>query len=455
MGDGNGSKLGFWGAVSISVGGMIGGGVFAVLGVVTTIAGAASWLAFALACTVSTCAAYSYLKLNRIGEQRGGSVSQLEEYLDSTEIAGIVGWTLLFGYVGAMAMYAYAFGSFAVALTPSPVLDAVPLGEGLLRPVYSVCAVGIFVALNVLGARATGTSEEALVAVKVAVLLAFGGLGLWYGFTNDSLELGLSVVSQVSPVVMATAISFVSFQGWQLLMYDQGSIENPAENLPKAIYVSIAVTVLIDGLIAIIVTSLASPDVIQAHPERALALAVEPVIGSIGFVIVSIAAIFSTGSAINGTLFSAAHFAKGMIGDGLLPDKTGRASADGAPQRTVVVLGGLAALFTAYGSLDGITSFGSLAFMTVFGVMSYLAFRERAHDEITPVLPAVGVVGTAVFSALLVWHLWSAKRGTFFVVVGVAAAVLAVELLYFEREHVADGIETVEQEIASEFERTG
>ncbi|MFB6184058.1 MAG: APC family permease [Haloarculaceae archaeon] len=452
MSEANERKLGFWGAVSISVGGMIGGGVFAVLGVVATTAGAASWLAFTLACLVSMCAAYSYLALNRIGDQQGGSVSQLEEYLHTSEVAGMVGWTLLFGYVGAMAMYAYAFGSFAIALTPATVRDAIPLGEHLLRSAYSVVAVGIFVGLNVLGARATGASEEVLVAAKVAVLLAFGALGLGYGFLHHSLEFGVSTITTVSPVVMATAISFVSFQGWQLLIYDQDSIANPSENVPKAIYYSILITILVDGLIAIIVTSLASPAAIQAHPERALANAVAPIVGQIGFVIVSVAAIFSTGSAINGTLFSSAHFAKGMIGDGLLPDKTGRAEADGAPPRTVVVLGVLAAAFTAYGSLDGITSFGSLAFMVVFGTMSYLAFRQRDHDDVTGIWPAVGVIGCGAFFVLLVWHLWSVERGTFYTVVAVTVAILAIELLYFERDTIAEGIEEVGTEVARGFD---
>ncbi|MFB6112631.1 MAG: APC family permease [Halodesulfurarchaeum sp.] len=444
--------LGFWGAVSIAVGGMIGGGVFAVLGVVATIAGAASWLAFTLACLVSMAAAYSYIALNRIGENRGGSVSQLEEYLERKEIAGMVGWTLLFGYVGAMAMYAYAFGSFALALTPPVLIQNLPVGEGLLRPLYSVIAVGIFVALNIIGARATGTSEEILVLIKVMVLLAFGGIGIWFGYVNDSLELGIEAIMQVSPVVMATAVSFVSFQGWQLLIYDQESIENPMENVPKAIYYSIVITILIDGLIAIIVTSLASPEIIRAHPERALANAVQPIIGQIGFVIVSIAAIFSTGSAINGTLFSSAHFAKGMIGDGLLPDQTGRVKADGAPQRTVLVLGALAAIFTAYGSLDGITSFGSLAFMLIFGVMNFLAFRERDHDEVNPLWPALGVIGCFSFAVLLLYHLFSADRGTFYAVAGIAAGIFLVELLYFERKTVAEGIVEFEEELEEDYE---
>ncbi|MFC7098211.1 APC family permease [Halobaculum marinum] len=437
-------RLGLFGAVSISVGGMIGGGVFAVLGVVATIAGAASWAAFTLASLVSLCVAYSYLKLNAMGDNRGGSVSQLEEYLDDASVAGMVGWTLLVGYVGAMAMYAYAFGSFSVALTPPSLVDAVPLGEGLLRPVFSVLAVVLFVVLNVLGARATGLSEEVLVVAKVAVLLAFGGLGLWYGVQQGSMEYGFEQIRSVTPVVMATAVSFVSFQGWQLLMYDQDSIRDVETTLPRAIYASILITILVDGLIAVVVTSLAAPDVIQQHPERALALAVEPVVGGIGFTVVAVAALFSTGSAINGTLFSAANFAKGMVGDGLLPDETGRASADGAPQRTVLLLGVVAAVFTAYGSLDAITSFGSLAFMSVFGAMCALAVSERDHESVHPLPPAVGAVGCAAFAVLLGVHLWNAERGTFWAVLLLAVAVHAVELLYFERESIVDGVEHAE-----------
>ncbi|MFB6147049.1 MAG: amino acid transporter, partial [Halobacteriaceae archaeon] len=161
---------------------------------------------------------------------------------------------------------------------------------------------------------------------------------------------------------------------------------------------------------------------------------------------------FSTGSAINGTLFSAAHFAKGMIGDGLLPDRTGRAAADGAPQRTVLILGGLAAALTAYGSLDAITSFGSLAFMVVFGAMSYLAFRERDHESVTPIWPVAGVLGCASFFVLLAYHLWSAQRGTFYVVLAITVAILVLELLYFERETIADGLEEVEEDVKADFE---
>ncbi|GGM68215.1 amino acid transporter [Halarchaeum rubridurum] len=439
MGD---DRLGLFGAVSIAVGGMIGGGVFSVLGVVVQISHAASWLAFTLASLGSLCAAYSYLKLNAKGENRGGSVAQLQEFVDNTTLSGMVGWTLLFGYVGAIAMYAYAFGSFAIGLVGRTAVAGLPL-----HPILAVVAVGIFVGFNLLGARATGTSEEALVVTKVSILVAFIGLGLWYGWKNASLEYGLSTVRQGTPVIMATAISFVSFQGWQLLMYDQDQIADPLKNLPIGVYSSILICIVIDALIAVVVTSLVSPDLIASEPDRALAYAVEQTfVGHAGFVVVSVAALFSTGSAINGTLFSSANLAKGMISDSLLPEEAGDGDADGVPERTVLLIGVLSAAFAAYGSLNGITSFGSIAFMVVFGAMCYLAVRERDDDDINPIPPALGALGMACFVPLLVYHLWSAERHVFWVVCVVAAAVLALELLYFtERDTISEGIEEFER----------
>lgn len=448
-------KLGLTGAIAIGLGGMIGGGVFAVLGVVVTIAGPASWIAFTAASLISMTAAYSYIKLNQLQDDvsdKGGSVTHLEQYLDSdrlildrSTIAGMVGWTLLFGYVGAMAMYAFAFGTFAIQLIPSGVQQAVPLP---LRPLLSVAAIGLFVLFNAVGARATGTSEELLVGLKLLILVGVSGWGLYFGWRSPSYQLAFGFDRLTSAgLVTATAISFVSFQGWQLLVYDYESIKEPDSNIPTAIYVSIVAAIIVDSMVAILVVNLAPTEIIRTHPEIAVARAVEPFLGEIGFVFVALAALFSTGSAINGTLFSAGHFAKGMLRDDLLPDRLGRASAEGAPIRTVVVLGTAAAAFSALGSLEGITSFGSLAFLVVFGSMSYLAFRKRGTDAINPVVPALGIAGTGLFFPLLLWHLWTAQRGVFWTVLGLTLAVAAIELLYFERETIADGITESESNV--------
>ena len=441
MGSDDDGELGLAGAVSIGLGGMIGGGVFSVLGLVATIAGAAAWAAFTGASLVSMAAGYSYIKLNELSETQGGSVSMIEDFVGNATLAGMVGWTLLLGYIGAIAVYAFAFGSFAVKLLPLQAVLGVPL-----RPFVSVLAIAGFVGLNVLGAQATGTSEEILVGLKLIILVGISGWGLYYGYTVGSLEFGFSRIPSVT-FVTAIAISFVSFQGWQLVMYDQDNIKNAAANVPKAVYISIIGAIIVDSMIAILVTSLVPTQVIAQNPEIAVAKAVRPFLGRIGFVAVAIAALFSTGSAINGTLFSAANFARGMLSDDLLPDRFGDAQANGAPTRTVVLLGAGAAAFTAYGSLEGITSFGSLAFMVVFGAMCYLAFRHRDSAEVSAVVPAVGVLGTVTFSPLLLWHLYTDQRGVFTAVALLAIAVVALEVGYFERESIEEGFNSIEKRL--------
>ena len=432
------SRLGLTGAVSIALGGMIGGGIFAVLGVVAGLTGPAAWLAFVAAGVVAACAGYAYVSLDRQTDDGGGAVTFLQHYVGNSTLAGLVGWALLVGYVGSMAMYAYAFGSFSQSLLGVQSVAGLPL-----RPVVSVAAVVGFVALNLAGARASGTTEVALVGGKVAILLALGIGGLAYAFTSSdaSVSLGLSGLSGISPLV-AASLSFVAFQGWQLLFYDEDVIEDPGRTVPRAIFLSIAGAVVIYVLVALVTTNLAA-QAVEQHPETALAFAAKPLLGQAGVLLVEVAALFSTGSAINATLFSSARFAEGMLSDGLLPDEVGREGSDGPSRRLLLVLGGLTAAFTAAGSLDGITSFASLAFIAVFGTVCALAVRERER-LLTGLVGGVGLLGTLAFFPLLCYHLVTDRPEVAWTVLVVAIVVVGAELLYFEREWLVDEARTVE-----------
>jgi amino acid transporter len=434
-------SLGLKGSISMALGGMIGGGIYAVLGMVANITMSAIWFAFLAAGIVAMCAGYSYNRLNSLTDNQGGSVTFVQCYLGNSTVAGITGWTLLFGYIGSMAMYAFAFGEFTAAfdVIPRRVL-AVPT-----RPLISVLAVAGFVGLNLLGSRTTGAAENVLVALKIALLVVFGILGLAYafGFSDVRFEYGFGHLGGFDPL-MAAAISFVAFQGWQLLYYDQESIENPVDTIRTAVYISIPVAVAIYILVGMVTVNLV-PQALTSHPHVALkdaaALMMQPYgLAQLGAVVLALSALFSTGSAINATLFSSAHFAKGMLGDDLLPDQIGSSDTDGIPERTVLVLGAITTAFTWFGGLGAITSFASLSFILVFGSMSYLAFRQRDHDEVNAVIPAIGTVGALAFFPLMMYNLYTREPNTFYMVLGIAVLVLAVELLYFERDIIEEEV---------------
>ncbi|WP_318567009.1 APC family permease [Salinigranum marinum] len=428
-------KIGLFESVSIAVGGMVGGGIFAVLGVVAGAAGPTSWLAFVLAGVVAACAGYSFVRLNDLIDGTGGPITYIEQFTGNTTLAGMAGWTFVIGYVGTMGLYAYAFGGYVTELIGVSTVYGVPL-----RPVWSLLAVASFVALNVLGAHASGRTEDVLVGLKVLILLVFGLGGTYYAFSNGELSSGLSSLGG-GPII-AAAIAFVAFEGWELLMFDQDSIAEPKRTVRKAIYLSIAIATGLYVLVAIPTTNLLTPAAIQQHSETALAIAAEPFLGRIGFVLISVAALFSTGSALNATLFSASRLSKQMIAENLLPQQLERDDGD-EPVRALLLLGVLTGGLVTVGSLNAISSFASLSFITIFGAISALALRERSGWR-TAVVPAIGSVGAVGTTVALLWHLYDTEPGVFVTVLVLVVAVAGVELLYFERQPLEEWVEAAE-----------
>jgi amino acid transporter len=436
-------KIGLPEAVSIAVGGMVGGGIFAVLGVVAAGAGTAAWIAFTLAGVVALCAGYSFVRLNDSCSELRSPIGQIEEISDSSQLAGLVGWLLTFGYVGTMAMYAFAFGSYLAELVGVEQVLAVPA-----RPLFSVGGVVLFGGLNLLGAHASGRAEDALVTTKVTILLVFAGGGLYYGATHDTLVSGVDAISV--DALTAAAISFVAFEGWELLMFDQDSIRNPAETVRKAIYISLVGTTVLYALVAVVTTNLVSLSAIKQHPETALAIAAKPLLGQVGFTLIAVAAVLSTASALNATLFSASRLSAQISSTTATePSADATTATDGGkqlsgyseptphhrssgaaadatpPTRTIVVIGVLTAIFTLYGSLDSITSFASGAFMTIFGVVSALAFTER-DSLVNTVVPATGVAGAVAALLALLWNLHRTSPHVLVTVAVIWTVVLSV-----------------------------
>lgn len=438
-GPGMSEQIGFAESMSIAVGGMVGGGIFAVLGVVAATAGTLAWLSFLASGVIALCAGYSVVRLNSLVDVRGGPITYVEQFTGNATLAGMTGWTFVVGYVGTMALYAYAFGGYVVELAG---VETVPVVGLPLRPIVTLAAVAVFVTLNVAGARASGRTEDVLVGLKVAILLVFGVGGLYHGYITGALTSGLSNLG-VGPLV-AGAIAFVAFEGWELLAFDQESIRDPEETIRKAIYASILSATTLYVLVAVVTTNLVSASVIREHAETALAVAARPFLGSAGFLLISAAAVFSTGSALNATLFSSARLARKLVSDDFLPCEL--TSEGEQPTRPLLVLGGLTAALGVLGSLDSISSFASLAFVTLFGSLSLLAFRQRDALR-TAVLPAVGVLGATATVGALTYHLASEEPGVFATVLVLVVAVVAVEVLYFERELVVEGVEALEESV--------
>ncbi|KYH24866.1 putative fructoselysine transporter [Halalkalicoccus paucihalophilus] len=446
MSEDEGGGFGVGTAVALGVGGIVGGGIYAAIGIVVAAAGVLTWFAYSLATIVVLCCAYSYVKLNDITENKGGSVTYIEELTGRSTTAGVVGWTLVVGYIGTMAMYAYAFGAYGQMMLGVAYVWGLPI-----RQFLSVSIIAVFVGINLLGAGSTAAVERYLVFVQAGIIAAFGLIGLWFGFSNQMLQVGLSslvrsITSYDFNPILAASVGFVSFEGWQLLFYDQEQFDDPKETLAKGIFISIPIAAFIYILVGFVITSLLPEEVVAAQPEAALIYG-GLVISKWLALAVGIAGLISTASAINSTLFSEAIFAKNLISDEILPERMGDPDADAAPTRTILVIGFFTAAFTILGSLEAVVEFASLAFIVVFGVMSALALAHRDEGDINVIPPLVGTIGSAAFFIMLTWYLYAQLPSVFWLVVIIAAIVFTVEAVYFERESLEEGIQEIEEQL--------
>lgn len=413
--DRTGGKLSLLDACGMAIGGMVGGGIFAVLGEGVRQAGNAAWVAFALAGALAFVTGLSYVRLTLSFDEPGGSFSFLEEIVGA-RAAGTVSWFLILGYVFTLSLYAYTFGAYAGQL----------LGLGHAKGLLGAGILVALAGLNLLGVRESGVAEDVLVYGKVAILVAVCGVGFVRVRGAEALP-----VFEVPPggVLAAAALLFVAYEGFQLLTYDYDEIEDHRRNLRRAVWISVPAVTLLYVLVAFVTTGSLEDRLIAEHGETVLALVAEPVVGRIGRLAVMVAAVFSTASAINATLFATSRLAVRVARDGQLPAVLTRHKRGGVPVVFLLAAAAAAALIQLFGRLHEITSFSSFVFLLVFATVNAAAVVHREFRGGWLVLPVAGGLGCLAAAVLLAASQYRESPALTWALVGTAAALLAVRAL--------------------------
>lgn len=409
--------------ISIGVGGMIGGGIFSVLGLAVDVSGHAAPLAFAVGSVIAVVAGYSYTRLALTYRSDGASFTYLERaFPNRPAVAGIAGWTVVVGYIGTLALYAFTFGAYSAHLLGLADVAAA-------RALLSVGVLGLFVAINLVGARTMGRTEDVVVYLKLVLLAILAVAGF---FTIDTGRFVPLFDQGRSSVLLGGALIFVAYEGFQLITNAVNETRNPDRNIPRGIYGSIVITSTIYIAIAVISVGNLDADSIRAAQEYALAVVAQPILGRAGGVLVDVAAMLATASAINATLFGAARLASEIATDRLAPAIFSFRSRTDVPVAGVLSIAALAALLTLFGGLEVIAAFSSMTFLLVsIGVcIANLRLRERTGSRLLPVLAGLALMGATV--ALLIDYLWRSDRSAL-LFTAAAYVVTAVAHVVFER----------------------
>ncbi len=144
-------KLGLKELIAIGVGGMVGGGIFSVLGLSVELSGHAAPIAFSLGAVIALLTGLSYSRLGLCFRDDEGSFTYLEHAFKGKNIAGIGGWLLLTGYIGTLALYAFTFGVYGTAMLG---------GEAVVHHVLESFILLLFLGVNLYGVQAAGETED-------------------------------------------------------------------------------------------------------------------------------------------------------------------------------------------------------------------------------------------------------------------------------------------------------
>ncbi|ALL00304.1 amino acid:proton symporter, ABT family [Pyrodictium delaneyi] len=409
-------KIGFIEAFSIGVGGMIGGGIFAVLGLSLQLAGTAAPVAFLLAGLVALATSYSYAKLSIRYPSEGGTIEYIVRAFGRGILAGGLNIMLLTSYIVMIALYAYAFGSYAASL----------FGEAvLLRHVFIALAIAIFTFLNALGAVVTGRVEDALVFFKLAILVVVAGAGL--GF----VEWGRFSPSQWPSLVNIVAggmIIFLAYEGFELIANAAADVEDPRV-LPRAFFAAVLVVTAIYVMVALVAAGTLSPEEVMRARDYALAEAAKPALGELGFGIVVAAALASTSSAINATLYGTARISYMVAKYGQLPASVGRRIWRQAPEG-LAIISLLSLVLAEAASLEAISTAGSAGFLLIFTAVNVAALRLRREARVNPLVAGAGALATVMALALLIYRTATLDPRQVTVFILLLAGSFTVEYVY-------------------------
>jgi len=279
--------------------------------------------------------------------------------------------------------------------------------------------------LNLRGIGEAGGVEIFLVWFKLVVLVGLAGWGLAQ-WNPPMLSQGVPDAG-IGVALFGAASVFMAYEGFQLLTYDYEDIDTPDQTLSRAVLSAIIVVIAVYVVVALGTAMLIGADQVVQHKEVALAIAGQQALGTVGLVAATIGAAFSTGSAINSTLFATARLAHEVAEDGELPAALDHENATEVPDRAVMGLGTLAALLAVIGTRTTLVEAVSLAFLFTFAVVCGLAFREHVGWRLITGSGAVAAAAATI--ALIIRLLRTEPMAIVFLAVLVLIAVFGRPVL--------------------------
>ncbi|CAM1361628.1 Amino acid:proton symporter, ABT family [Tenacibaculum litopenaei] len=415
-------KIGLKEAMSIGIGGMVGGGIFAVLGLAVSLAQGGTPIAFLIAGLLALLTSYSYVKLSQRYPDQGGTVRFVNQGFGRSTFSGGINNLLWVSYIIMLALYASAFGSYAPNLFTlfNPTIDF---------HIYTSLIIVIATAINYYSIKVVSAIEAYAVVIKLIILLAFIGIGA-YGLLGNPNVAQLAVSHWESPLKLLTGgmVIFVAYEGFELIANAAPDIENPEKNIPRAYYYSVIFVILLYLIIAVVTVGSLPFSSIATAQDYVLAEAAKPMLGKLGFTVITIAALISTFSAINASLYGGSKVSYEIAEDDELPHQL-TSQLWGQPIGLLITAISTLLLANLL-QLESISTAGSVGFLLIFAIVNLVGFKLHREVGGNRLIPLIGFIACTIALIVLISQSLATNSTGVIVAFSIITGCFLIEFIY-------------------------
>lgn len=393
-------------ATLIGVGAMIGAGIFVLIGIAAGVAGPGLIITFLLNAVIALLTAMSYAELGSCYHDAGGGYLWVKEGLPKWN-GFLSGWMSWFAHAVACSLYALGFGAYFEHL----------LGEfaivmphwGFLSP-QKILAAGtaiLFAYVNFKGASETGKIGNLVTITKIIILLIFIGFGLELILRKGDWQTTFSpfLPNGFGGVFKAMGLTFIAFQGFEVIAQSSEEIKNPRKNIPRAVFLSLIIVVPIYIFVAITAIGTVKPDGMTpwAYLAEKKEIALVDVARNFfkgGGIMLLIGGLISTISALNATIFSSSRVAFAMGRDRNFPTFFSKVHPKNfTPHWSIMVSLVIIVLMAVSLPIEDVASAADIMFLLLFLQVNLAMIRLRKKRQDldrgfkVPLFPYLSIAG--------------------------------------------------------------
>ncbi|MDH5582119.1 MAG: APC family permease, partial [Bdellovibrionales bacterium] len=345
-------KLGLWPIISISIGSMLGSGIFVLPGIAFSLTGPSTYLAYLLSALLVLPAALSKSELATAMPTSGGTYIYLERTFGplTGTVAGIGLW------LSVLLKSAFALIGFGAYLSVFTNVDLTTA---------SLFILVVLVFLNILG---IGKVSKVLMFVVLTCIIGLLLLTGKASFTHSFENFQNFLPHGFSGLFAATGLVFVSFAGVTKVAAIADEIHEPEKNLPKGILISLLIVSVLYALINFFLAGQFTMGELSGNLRPIYDFAVKVGGPIIGYLFAGLA-ILTMSSMANAGILAASRFPFAMSRDHLLPSFLGKLGQKSLTPIASIVASGIVVAISIL-SLD-VPSIAKLA--SAFMLIIYIA----------------------------------------------------------------------------------